>query len=93
MIVHRFDEIAPGKLVDFNDNCTRGHLFKIWKSSCKKKLKMDYFPIRCINRWNSLSEEIVSSETVLKFKTRLDKFLMPDRYNLAETYRKDYPSF
>ena len=49
-IVHGFDEIEPGKLVDFNDNCTRVHLFKIQKPSCKKKLRMDSFPIRCINR-------------------------------------------
>ena len=91
MIVHGFDEIEPGTLVDFNDNCTRGHLFQIQKPSCKKKLRMDSFPIGYINRRNSLRKEIVSSDTVLKFKTRLDKFLMPDRYNLAEIYRKDYP--
>ena len=71
-----FDEIEPGKLVDFNDNCTRGHLFKIQKPSCKKKLRMVSFPKRCINRWNSLSEEIVSS----------DKSLVPDRYILTEIY-------
>ena len=85
-IVHGFEDIQPGKFVEFNDNCTRGHLFKIQKPSCRKTLRINSFPTRCINLWNSLGEEIVSSDSVLKFKTRLDKFLMPDRFNLAEIY-------
>ena len=86
MIVHGFDEIEPGKLVDFNDNCTRSHLFKVQKPSCKKKLRLDSFPIRCIDRWNSQSKEKVSSDTVLNFKTKLDKFYMPDRYNRSKIH-------
>ena len=85
-IVHGFEDIQPGKFVEFNDNCMRGHLFKIQKPSCRKTLRINSFPTRCINLWNSLSEEIVSSDSVLKFKTRLHKFLMPDRFNLAEIY-------
>ena len=85
-IVHGFEDIEPGKFVEFNDNCTRGHLFKIQKQSCRKKLRINAFPVRCINMWNSLTEEIVTSDTVLKFKTRLDRHLQPDRFNLAEIY-------
>ena len=85
-IVHGFEDIEPGKFVEFNDNCTRGHLFKIQKPSCRKKLRINAFPVRCINMWNSLTEEIVTSDTVLKFKTRLDRHLQPDRFNLAEIY-------
>ena len=85
-IVHGFEDIEPGKFVEFNDNCTRGHLFKIQKPSCRKKLRINAFPVRCINMWNSLPEEIVTSDTVLKFKTRLDRHLQPDRFNLAEIY-------
>ena len=40
--------------------------------------------MRFINQWNSLSEEIVSSDTVLKFKFGLDKFLLSDKYNLRQ---------
>lgn len=85
-IVHGFEDIDPGKFLEFNDNCTRGHIFKIQKPGCHKKLRLNAFPVRCINMWNSLSEEIVSSDTVLKFKTRLDRFLQSDRFNLAEIY-------
>ena len=35
--------------------------------------------MRCISRWNSLSEEIVTSDTELKFKTGLDQLLLSDR--------------
>ena len=85
-IVHGFEDIKAEKFFEFNDNCTRGHLFKIQKKGCKKTARLNSFPMRCINQWNSLSEEIVSSDTVLKFKTRLDRFLLPDRYNLADIY-------
>ena len=59
---------------------------KIQKPSCHKKMRLNAFPVRCINSWNSLSEEIVSSDTVTKFKTRLDRFLIPDKFSLVEIY-------
>ena len=52
----------------------------------KRNREWIFFPRRCFDRWKYLSEEIVSSETVMNFRTKLDKFLMPDRYNLAEIY-------
>lgn len=85
-IVHGYDDTKPEKFFEFNDNCTRGHIFKIIKPRCQKTLRLNSFPIRCIDKWNSLNEEIVCSETVLQFKTRLDRFLMPDRFSLVEIY-------
>ena len=32
-IVHGFEDVKPEKFFEFNDNCTRGHLFKIQKLS------------------------------------------------------------
>ena len=85
-IVHGYEDIRPEKFFEFNDNCTRGHLFKIVKPRCQKNFRSNCFPVRCINKWNALSEEIVCSDTVLKFKTSLDKVLLPERYILAEIY-------
>ena len=85
-IVHGYEDIKPDKFFEFNDNCTRGHLFKIVKPRCEKTLRLNSFPVRCINKWNTLSEDIVCSDTVFKFKTRLDKVLLPERYILAEIY-------
>ena len=56
---------------------------------CEKTLRLNSFPVRCINKWNTLSEDIVCSDTVFKFKTRLDKVLLPERYILSEIYWKD----
>ena len=85
-IVHGYEDIKPDKFFEFNDNCTRGHLFKIVKPRCEKTLRLNSFPVRCINKWNTLSEDIVCSDTVFKFKTRLHKVLLPERYILAEIY-------
>ena len=54
------------------------------KPRCEKTLRLNSFPVRCINKWNTLSEAIVCSDTVFKFKTRLDKVLLSERYILAE---------
>ena len=49
-IVHGNEDIKPDKFFEFNDNCTRGHLFKIVKPRCEKTLRLNSFPIRCINK-------------------------------------------
>ena len=37
---------------EFNDNCTRGHLFKIVKPKCEKTPRLNSFPVRFINKWS-----------------------------------------
>ena len=37
-IIHGYEDIKPEKIFEFNDNCTRGHLFKIVKPKCQKSL-------------------------------------------------------
>ena len=58
-IVHGYEDIKPDNFFEFNDNCTRGHLFKVVKPRCEKTLRLNSFPVRCINKWNTLSEDIV----------------------------------
>ena len=62
-IVHGYEDIKPDKFFEFNDN-------KIVKPRCEKTLRLNSFPVRCINKWNTLSEDIVCSDTVFKFKKR-----------------------
>ena len=83
-IVHGYEDIKPEKF--FEDNCSRGHIFKITKPSCRKSMRLNSFPVRCINQWNSLDEDIVCSDTLLSFKTRLDRAMRSDRFNLANIY-------
>ena len=41
-IVHGFEDIKAEKFFEFNDNCTRGHLFKIQKKGCKKNCEVKF---------------------------------------------------
>ncbi|MPC69426.1 hypothetical protein E2C01_063651 [Portunus trituberculatus] len=55
------------------DRQTRGHSKKIMKSQCHRNIKRFSFPHRTVDIWNGLSEEIVTAESVHKFKDKLDK--------------------
>ena len=50
---------------------TRGNLFKLNKSHAKLIMRQNHFVIRCINNWNSLSNNIVCTSTCAVFKRQL----------------------
>ena len=49
-----------------------------------KSLRLNSFPVRYINLWNHLDEVIVCSDSVVSFKTRLDKVLEVSRGLVAD---------
>ena len=53
---------------------TRGHTKKLFKRQLRLDLRKHFFSQRVVDEWNSLSEEIVTSETINQFKARLNKF-------------------
>ncbi|MPC85800.1 hypothetical protein E2C01_080596 [Portunus trituberculatus] len=55
------------------DRQTIGHSKKIMKNQCHRNIKKLSFPHRTVDIWNRLSEEIVTAESVCKFKEKLDK--------------------
>jgi len=57
-----------------NLNRTRGNKFKLVQPHCHYDLRKYNFTNPVIPIWNSLSNHIVSAETVNTFKNRLDKF-------------------
>ena len=65
---------------------TRGHIFKLQKPICNKSFRQQSFPVRCIDDWNRLPDCVVESDTVLSFKTQLDKFLSGRRFDLYQIY-------
>lgn len=85
-MINGFEIIDTDKFFSFNDNITRGHIFKLSKSRCNKSMRLNSFPHRCIDDWNSLPEEIVCSETVNGFKTKLDKLWKPTRFDIDQVY-------
>jgi len=53
---------------------TRGNLYKLVPDRSKYELRRHYFTHRIVSVWNSLSDSVVSAESVNSFKSRLDKF-------------------
>ena len=58
-------------------------------SRCNKSFRQQSFPVRCIDDWNRLPDCVVESDTVLSFKTQLDKFLSRRRFDLDQIYKPD----
>jgi len=52
---------------------TRGNLYKLMPDSSEYELRRHYFTHRIVSVWNSLSDSVVSAESVNSFKSRLDK--------------------
>jgi len=51
---------------------TRGHKFKLQKSTFKLNIRRFYFTNRVVDLWNGLPESVVMSESVPEFERRLD---------------------
>ena len=60
---------------------TRGNLFKLNKSHVKLIMRQNHFIIRCINKWNSLSNNIVYTSTYAVFERNLMAYT---NFNLRE---------
>ena len=74
-------KMYKGYVVGFDDfftldsKCkgTRGHTAKLLKARCVSDVRKFFFSHRVINRWNSLDQETISSDSVVAFKSRLSK--------------------
>ena len=51
---------------------TRGHPWKLDKPRAHSRIRRNAFCVRSINDWNALPLEVVASETLAQFKSRLD---------------------
>jgi len=86
-MIHGFESCTVDKFFEFNDNPTRGHIFKIMKPRCNKSLRQNSFSVRVIDMWNGLSEDTVCAKSVLSFKTKLDREWKSKRFVLDNIYR------
>ena len=69
-----YDEEVSGDIFTMrNGPSTRGHNWRIFKEQVRLNKRKNSFPIRVVNNWNSLPEEVVESVSVNQFKNRLDK--------------------
>ena len=56
-----------------HNTVTRGHSLKLKKERVTARQRRSYFRYRVVNRWNSLTEDVVSAHTLNVFKAKLDK--------------------
>ena len=73
---------APGNIIniDISHLNTRGHSLKLQKPRCSTTMRLNTFPHRCIDQWNSLPEEVVSAPSLNSFKARLDRHWAEEIY-------------
>ena len=65
---------------------TRGHSLKIRKPRASSKLRLNSFSHRVVNPWNSLSEEVVSADSLNCFKDRLERKWKFDQYKYLPSF-------
>ena len=57
-----------------NNTVTRGHSLKLKKEHVTARQRRHYFRHRVVDRWNTLTEYVVSAPSLNIFKSRLDRF-------------------
>ena len=73
-IVKGFDDINSSKFFKFSETSLRGHDLKLYKSRFNTNIGKFAFSNRIVDEWNLLSLGIISSNTVLNFKIKLDQY-------------------
>jgi len=58
---------------DIEQHIGPGHNWKLQKKHNQSDIRLHFFSQRCVNRWNSLSQEAVDAPSVNSFKHHLDK--------------------
>ena len=72
---------VKNSMFEVDSSNTRGHSLKLRKSgTAQNSVRHNFFSVRCINSWNSLSEEIVASQSLNDFKNSLDNYWKQYKY-------------
>ena len=85
-IMKGFDDIRIEDFFEFADSTTRGHSLKLFKPRFVKSVRQHCFSVRIIEDWNSLPEDIISSKSVIQFKTKLDLPWIHKRFEDTDIY-------
>ena len=71
-------------------NNLRGNSMKLYKRRANLELRRNFFSLRIVDHWNSLSDKVVSSSSLNLFKNNLDKewFNHPAKYNFEAIWNE-----
>ena len=106
----RADLIEVFKILNGIDNCdktqlfhtqplqrTRGNSQKLFKCQFRLDLRKHFFSQRVIDDWNILSENVISSDSINQFKSKLNKLwkgkptkFEPDCYSYPLAHARQY---
>ena len=74
-ILHVLDGVPFEDLFSYHHTVTRSNGYKIYKKFCHLNCRKYFFSQRIINDWNSLPREIIESENIWIFKSKLDLYM------------------
>ena len=76
-------------MVSFNNNSViRGNRYKLFPTHVNFNLRKHFFTNRIISVWNSLSDQVVSANTINSFKNKLDSFMI--NQDMVYDWKADY---
>ena len=82
-ILHNIDRLDKEELFSLCERTGRGHSLKLLKKRYEKDTRKYAFSQRVTNEWNSLTEEIVTANSLNAFKSKLDKFWKSKWYQIS----------
>ena len=68
-----FDDIDRDSFFKVSSTGLRGHSLKLFKNNFQTNTGRFSFSNRIVSDWNSLPEHVISSNTIISFKNRLDR--------------------
>ena len=74
-IMKGFDDLNYQDFFVVSTNRSRGHTLKLFKARFNTNCGKFMFSNRLVDKWNRLSEDIISCNTVEAFKVKLDQYL------------------
>ena len=86
-IIHGYCALDRSSFFTLHNSCTRGNKFKLRKQFSRVNCRHFSFANRCIDAWNSLSDDVVCAPSVPVFKGRLVCFcwvtmVLPIRFSV-----------
>ena len=73
-------KVKPEKIFTMATRTIRGHPFRLRKKRTTTALSSNSFSNRIVNDWNGLPEDIVATQSLDLFKSKVDKWLQNDIY-------------